>query len=399
MAYKTQSQTVITAVDPLSLNAEIKVVSGNPVQTFDSERGEYEPDRKLVPLILMPSVSAADPDGVQNGTQTLTGVEWYDGAPAADYSNRITGNDDYEIGGGTAAGFPKYALKVRKNVPADTPAQIYCIAAFTDVRTQTAVRIELGIQIYTVVYEGRNYKLALNVPSSWHINPVIEAGEWEHTITAQLYSGTKAVEDTRAAYWWEVRDEGGEWRDITADDEEQWLTCRKDGEFVRTLTFDARMFKTASFRVTAAYYDGERPENPAQSGLVAETTVTVRVPGTLKIDMLPMMGVKVAGDFSTKVGYQINAYDNRREYSDAQKDGMLQVRWRGKSSKAGAQEVLIDSGNSVAFVPRDKGFDAAYPVAVWAEADVYAEHKVLTDGSGKVITDDSGKIIIVPTYE
>lgn len=399
MAYKTQSQTVITTVDPLSLNAEIKVVSGNPIQTYNNETAEYEPDRSLVPLILMPSVDVSDPDGKQNGTQTFTAVEWYDGAPAADYSNRITANDDYEIGDGTVSGFPNKALKVKKNVPADTPTQIYCIATFTDVRTQTSVKIELGMQIYTTIYEGRNYKLSLNVPSSWYINPVIETGEWQHTITAQLYSGKNAVEDAHAAYWWEVKDEGGEWRDITADDEEQWLTCKQNGVFVKTLTFDARMFKTASFRVTAAYYDGDRPSNPEQGNLLAETTVIVRVPNTLKIDMLPMMGVKVASDFSTEVGYQINAYDNRREYSDAQKNDMLQVRWRGKSSKAGASEVFIDSGNSMAFVPKDKGFDAIYPVAVWAEASVYAKHKVLTDDSGNIITDDSGKIIIVPTYE
>lgn len=81
MAVKTQQQSVITSVDPLSLHSEMRVVSGNPVQTFNNETAEYEPDRTLVPLILMPYVYVVDPEGKQSGVQTFTAVEWYEGAP------------------------------------------------------------------------------------------------------------------------------------------------------------------------------------------------------------------------------------------------------------------------------------------------------------------------------
>lgn len=213
MPLKTRAQSVITTVDPLSLHYGINAVSGNTVQTYNNESKEYEPDRTLVPLILSPYVEVYDPESVQNGKQTPMAVEWYDGVPAKDYSNRITAGDNYEIGDGTVTCFPKDALKVKKNVPADNPMQIYCVVKFTDKRTQQTVRVEMNVKLYTTVYESRNYKVTVDCPPSWKIDPLKET-DWLHTLTAQLYSGSTAVDDAHAAYWWQVRDENGAWREI-----------------------------------------------------------------------------------------------------------------------------------------------------------------------------------------
>ena len=312
MPIKTQSHSVFTTVDPLSLHYGIETVSGNNVQTYNNESKEYEPDRSLVPLILMPYVDAIDPESKQNGRQTLTAIEWYNGVPAKDYSNRIAAGTDYEIGDGTVSGFPKNALKVKKNVSADTPMQIFCIVKFTDVRTQQTVRIEMNVKVYTVVYESRNYKLTVDCPSSWKIDPLKET-TWLHTVTAQLYSGTSAVDDAHAAYWWQVREEDGAWRDITSEDEELWLTCKKDGVFTKTLTFDARMVKAASFRVRAAYYSSSRPVTPDDDSIVAETLVNIEMPSSLTAEQIQTRGARMASDFSTIVGYRVGLSDNRKK--------------------------------------------------------------------------------------
>lgn len=398
MALKTKQQSVFTTVDPLSLHYGIETVSGNNVQTYNNESKEYEPDRALVPLILMPYVDVVDPEKKQGGRQTLTAVEWYDGVPAKDYSNRITAGTDYEIGDGTVTGFPKNALKVKKNVPADTPMQVFCVAKFTDVRTQQTVRVEMSAKVYTVVYESRNYKVAIDCPPSWKIDPLKET-TWLHTITAQLYSGSEAVEDAHAAYWWQVKEESGDWREITAEDEELWLTCKNGGVFTKALTFDARMVKAASFRVRAAYYDTERPVTPSDDAIVSETLVNIEMPSSLTAEQIQTKGARVACDFSTKVGYKVELFDNRSTVSEEKADVLFQVRWKGQSAKAGSSETFIDSGQSVGFVPKDKGFDPLATVSVWAEVSVYEKHAVLTDDSGNIVTDDDGKIIIVPTYE
>lgn len=399
MGLRTQQHTVMTTVDPLSLHTGIEVLSGNIVQTYDNETKEYVPDRTLVPLILMPYVEAADPENKQDGRQTLTGVEWYDGVPAADYSNRITAGADYEIGDGTATGFPKYALKVKKNVPADAPMQIFCAAKFTDTRRNATVRVEMAVKVYTTVYESKNYKVALDCPASWKIDPLKET-TWMHTLTATLYSGSKAVAAANAAYWWEVKDEDGEWREPTDEDLELWIDCKDEGgAYKDTLTFDARMFKAASFRVRAAYYETDRPEVPADDSLVAETLVNVEMPASVKAEQVQTKGARMASDFSTPAAYRVDIYDNRRKLSDGQVDAFFQIRWKAKPDKAGAAETSLGTGRSVEFVPKDKGFSPSDTVSVYADVLLYEKYAVVTDDNGNVVTDDNGKVLIAPVYE
>lgn len=400
MAVKTQADAIFTTVDPLSLHYGLEIVSGGAVQTYNNETKEYEPDRTLVPLIVAPYVEASDPEGRQNGRQSLTGVEWYDGAPKADYSNRIAAGTDYEIGDGTAEGFPKDALKVKKNVSPDAPMQVFCVAKFTDERTGETVRTEMGMKLYTAVYESRNYKVALDCPSSWTVNPLKET-TWEHTVTAQLYSGKEAVADDSAAYWWEVMTDGDDdYHAPTEDDEELWIKCRDaGGNYTKTATVDARMFRTAKLRVRAAWYDGERPSAPESDNIQAETLINVEMPHSLKIDQIQTRGARMASDFSTTAGYEVTAYDNRSVLTDAQIGDFLDVRWKAKSAKAGSSEVALGSGKAVEFVPKDKGFDPKSAVAVWAEAGVYGQYVVLTDDDGAVLTDDDGAALIAPEYE
>lgn len=398
MPLKTRAQSVITTVDPLSLHYGINAVSGNTVQTYNNESKEYEPDRTLVPLILSPYVEVYDPESVQNGKQTPTAVEWYDGVPAKDYSNRITAGDNYEIGDGTVTGFPKDALKVKKNVPADNPMQIYCVVKFTDKRTQQTVRVEMNVKLYTTVYESRNYKVTVDCPPSWKIDPLKET-DWLHTLTAQLYSGSTVVDDVHAAYWWQVRDENGAWREITSEDEELWIACKSNGVFTKTLTFDARMMKATAFRVRAAYYESQRPVTPDDDAIVAETFINMEMPASLSVEQMQTKGARVAYDFSTKVGFKVEMFGNKQTITDAQAEELFQVRWKGKSSAAGSSEKILDSGKSIEFVPKDKGFTPASLVSVWADISIYEKHAVLTDDAGNFITDDNGAIIILPTFE
>ena len=83
MAIQTQPKDVQVHIDPYSFLAEIQVLSGNPVQNYNKDTNDYEPDRSLVPCVLMPYISVQDPEGLMNGSQTITGAEWYEGAPKA----------------------------------------------------------------------------------------------------------------------------------------------------------------------------------------------------------------------------------------------------------------------------------------------------------------------------
>ena len=54
MAIQTQPKDVQVHIDPYSFLAEIQVLSGNPVQNYNKDTNEYEPDRSLIPCVLIP---------------------------------------------------------------------------------------------------------------------------------------------------------------------------------------------------------------------------------------------------------------------------------------------------------------------------------------------------------
>ena len=394
---QSQKQYMSATIDPLSLSGGIRIVSGAAVQTFNAGTKEYEPDRSLVPLILQAYLSAGDPEGVQGGSQELTGVTWYEGAPSP--ANAISAGADYEIGDGTVTGFPKYALKVKKNVAHTAPLQLHCRMKFTDKRRQEERSLEASINLYTTFYDDAAYTLRLDCPGAWVVNPLKET-TWRHTLTAQLYKGKEAVADAHAAYWWEVKDDTGGWRSPDEKDLKVWIECKDSGgNFTKTLTFDARLFKTASFRVTAMYYEGPRPSVAGDSSVKGETTVRVSLPLTMRVDAVLTKGARMKYDFSTTAGYEANIYDNRKAVTDAQAGELFQTRWKGKSAKSGTSEVYLDAGREISFVPKDKGFDPKYPVAVYPEVSTYKKHVVLTDANGKWLTDGNGNALIAPTFE
>lgn len=389
MAIRTQSRSIVTTVDPLSLHYGIRILSGNAVQTYNNDTKEYEPDRSIVPLVVMPYVEAYDPEGVQNGAQALTGVEWYDGTPKSDYSNRITADSNYEAGTGTV-GFPVGALKVKKNTPADSPMQLFCVTNFDDKRTERTVKLEMCIKLYTAVYESKNYKVTLDCPASWKINPLDET-TWKHTVTAQLYSGSTAVDDSHVAYWWKVKDDGADgWRDITPDDESTWITCRRNGQIVRTLTFDARKIKSASFKVTAAYYEGSRPSTPVDASITQVTTVDVSMPPSLTVEQIQTKGARMNYNFSKEVGFKILIRTNRSVVPESKIDSLFNIQWKGQS--AGTPEVTLGKGKEISFIPKSKGFNPSKTLKVWAEVSMYAYSTVKAGTNGAAPT-------FTPVYE
>lgn len=163
MAIQTQPKDVQVHIDPYSFLAEIQVLSGNPVQNYNKDTNDYEPDRSLVPCVLMPYISVQDPEGLMNGSQTITGAEWYEGAPKSDGSNRIVDNDDYAI---SASGKPTYSLTVKKNVDYNSPIELHCIFSITDKRKNTQEKFERSIVLRTSIFDSNNYSLKINRPKA-----------------------------------------------------------------------------------------------------------------------------------------------------------------------------------------------------------------------------------------
>ena len=346
----------------------------------------------------MPYVQVSDPEGVMNGNRTITGVEWYEGSPKADGSNRISNNDNYVI---SDTGLPTYSLKVKKNVEPNTPMDIFAIFTITDTRRSTEVKVERSVSLYTALYDTKVLNMRLmDQPQGWFIDPTREkadsSGRWMHTITAQLFSGKEEVPDANAAYWWEINTDNSTWRQITQDELDIFISGKdSSGNWTKSLTFDARFVRTAAFRCRAAYYTGTRPSAPKLENLQVTSTVKVEMPKTLRASIRQLSGAKINASMSTTVRFECVLTDNKQVIT--YNDKLFSIVWKAKSGKAGVSDKTIGKGNTISFTPSSLGFDKAYSMAVYAEVKMYAVTALVTSG-GKVMINNN-KAVIATKFE
>lgn len=371
MAIVTKQKDISVHVDPISFTAAIEILSGNTAQAYNNDTQEFEPDRSAVPCLLMPYVVVSDPEGQMNGKRTITGVEWYEGAPKADGSNKITSGTDYII---SDTNTPKYSLKVKKNVEPNTPLQITAIFTITDTRKNTEVKFERSVNFYTTIYDIRNYGLSIDAPKSWTIDPLRETadsnGKWLHTITAQLTSALKKIPDTNAAYWWQIN-EGSGWRDITQDELDIYISGKDaEGNWTKTLTFDARFIRSTSFRCLSRFYEGTRPASP-EATLSAVTSINVQMPKSLNVQIRQLSGSKINAAMNTPVKFECVLTDNRQVIG-TDKDKFFKITWKAHSGKAGVSDKSIGIGRTITFTPSSLGLDKNYGISIYAEVKLYA---------------------------
>lgn len=397
MAIKTQQKDIPVHVDPISFIADIEVLSGNTAQTYNQDTKEYEPDREAVPCLLMPYVVVSDPEVMMSGKRTVTGVEWYEGAPKADGSNRISNGDNYVI---SDDGTPAYSLKVKKNVPVNSPIQIFAVYTITDTRKNTEVKIERSINFYTALYDTKNYSLRIDQPKSLSLDPLRESedsrGRWMHTITAQMYSGLKAVADSNAAYWWQINENNTGWRDITQDELDIYISGKEsDGNWTKSLTFDARFVRNTSFRCMARFFEGVCP-TMTDASLSAVCSVSVQMPKSLNVQIRQIAGAKVNASMHTTVKFECVITDNRQVVG-TDKDKFFYIIWKGHSGKPGVSDKVIGKGRTISFTPSSLGFDKSYGMSIYAEVSMYAVTALVTN-SGKVMVNNN-KVVTATKFE
>lgn len=397
MGIVTKQKDISVHVDPISFTADIEVLSGNIAQTYNNDTKEFEPDRSAVPCLLMPYVEVSDPEGQMNGKRTITGVEWYEGTPNADGSNRIVNGNDYVI---SDADTPINSLKVKKNVEPNNPLQITAIFTITDTRKNTEIKFERSVNLYTALYDIANYSLSIDAPKAWTIDPLRETedsnGKWLHTIRAQLTSGLQKIADENAAYWWQINENNGGWRDITQDELDIYISGKDaDGNWTKELTFDARYIRNTSFRCLSRFYNGERPTS-SDSTLSAVSVINVQMPKSLNVQIRQLSGSKINASMTTSVKFECILTDNK-QIIGTDKDKFFTVTWKAHSGKAGVTDKVIGKGRTITFTPSSLGFDKAYGMSIYAEVKLYAVTALVTFGG--VVMISNNKAVTAKKFE
>ena len=402
MGIKSNKQQGRIYVSPLSIQGEIIVLSGSPVQTYDKQLREYSPDRTLTPLVIVPKVSAFDEKTVF-GEMELTGVEWFEGAPRDKSANRIVNNEYYTISDGSGD-IPKYALIIRKNTSPEAPVEYFGIAIFTDPRTNREVRCERSVKSYAHLYDNKAYSLRLKGDSVMVTDPLRlsdRSGYWNREIEPQLYTGTEPVDDEHAAYFWDIL-ENGAYRPVTPDD--PGIVCHDgNGVYTRKLMYQAKYVTGASFRCRACEYAGSRPQAPTDGRLEKVIEVKTEMAASLNCEIIQTKGFTLPDDMKQPSAYEVRIFDNRREYG-TEYDDLFRITWKGQSAKPGEPEkVLATGGRTLEFIPADKGFPAGHIFQVWAEVGLLTGESLMGDEEGAVISSQiDGQTVFIatgPVYE
>lgn len=244
---KTENAYLI--YNPLVLMMTMETTGGDVSQLMTVTTGEWQwnPDRKLFPLVIRPRLEIVDPDSVLvNGdhTEELYDCRWYFGRNN-EGTRIVKGTADYTEG-------DHGELTVTANVDSTEQVPLYFEAVYTDPRTGNNFRVNGQVELTTALSEEVNLRLEQNWANPVRINALKSLEERE--LTVQLYNGENAIEDSLAEYEWQVLEqESKTWRSITEED--LWY---RGGLGTRTLTIDQRLIDKEHLRVKAKLknYDG-----------------------------------------------------------------------------------------------------------------------------------------------
>lgn len=402
MALYTQTQEIAVYADPLSYNAELKVLAGNPVQTFNKESGKFEPDRLMEKeanlTLLAPIVSVSDPEALQSGPQEILGCTWYEGSPSR--GKRITSGKDYHINHPSIEGYnpkwPTWALEVTKNFDPDSPCEICAVFTFLDKRKAVDIKVERSILFRCSYYDYEALGLQLwETPTHQRVDPLLvipnSKGQWLYSLKAQLYSGKSPVPDEKAAYWWQIQD-GESWRDFSADE----LAVFVSGDKTKSLQIDARYIRQCNVRCIAERNDGERPARPKSTEFQVTASLKVEFNRTLHAEMRQSAGVRISPNMKNRCEFIIDLYDNRQIVGD-DKNGLFSIGWTITSQRPGANPIHLDGGRRMSFIPAEQGLDLVYPSVVSSAVKMYAVGALLTIG-GKALK-FGNSYLTTPKYE
>lgn len=277
---KIQGSDIVIQRDPLSYATGYVILNGSPHQTYDPQAMEYDPGRAIVPLIVLPWVSADDPKNEHSGRCTLHSVtaivrKMVNGA----WTNVVIDNtqtDKYFISDGTTiqgVTAPAGAVVFLVDVPPTEAVSIVITANVTDPVDGLVKPFVNTVELTTKTATTVQYKLRATegFPTSLDIDPREfdktdgkTDGKRLLTIGVQLYKEGAEVADANCKYFWYTWD-GLQYTPIT-DDNQFWLRTQfldnSTHELPGTIQVDIDYFDHLRLMASACPVGDETPTEP-----------------------------------------------------------------------------------------------------------------------------------------
>lgn len=272
---------------PLSVSFGVQVLGGSYTQQYNVDTYEYEPDRALTPLVLLPYLSINDPDvPANNGDKTgkLVNVAWT--------VNGVSNSGSWELGKDYIV--EDNVLKLFANTRPDTEATVKLTADYYDNVRCKVYRNTWEQKITCASYSGGKFSLHSDSPAKLLISP------FEHperlVLNMQLMNNDKTVGDEDAQYVWHVLVDGA-FVNIDANNRDFWYIS---GVTSKAIAIDPRYVGTVFLRCTAV-------PKKAPSKMVTEVIRLQRFYGQYSDDLVWERGrLKFADTPSAAVRVVIN---------------------------------------------------------------------------------------------
>ena len=386
---------------PLTIAVSLKIMTPNSPasQVYNSENGEYEPDRGVTPLVILPEVIANCTDGSWNtpyANELLSEMKWYINGKEA--STVASWNGKYSI---DTVGSTRGAITINRNVSPGESFELHFEGVVADTRLGANIPVKTDtITLSTVDKSEDEYSLSIGDDQIIRYNPFEDAlllydykvanglttastsarnaalneNAYERSISVSVHKGDTLLAAGYTLNLYNIGSGGVLTQLTTAKHEIIALTLTK-------ITMDLRLIEKGDFLLVVNVGGKEKARKQFSINRVYP-----------KFDIEPVSGVSINPGETTHYNKVMVHYNGNIVPVPAP---ILKMVWftdtenlTGVQHNEGTETVITLSRTGIGNTYLDDWLD------IYVEAEQKPIFKVMTDASGTEYTDKSGNVYI-----
>lgn len=233
---------------PLQVTYSLSVFGSVPgTQDYNADDQTYTPDYTITPLVLLPTVSILDKDGIlQSGNVNaeLSNVKWFE-----NNSTEPIGTDNltYDI---VQSGDNRGQISVKRNVDVNNPLTLRFYAEYADTRTGQIIPVNMSYLIRCKNSTLSVPVLSVDAADVTIYNPLTDTDV--QIVRASLRVGANECEPGKRQFVWDVyRPDEAVWTKAGTDDMDYDISVAEDGS---SCTVDKSLIGTELYMRCRAKY-------------------------------------------------------------------------------------------------------------------------------------------------
>lgn len=258
------SKNIVTRFDPLQTVLSFDIEGGSTVQSYNFDFGEYEPDRDITPLLIIPIVQVFDPHGILESGRVnkYISFRWYRNGEL------IVNGEDYQVDNTQTD--TRGALTVMENVLSGERVTLDFEAEYLDSRKGQLVRFR-GKQVLSCeTVEKSDVQILIDKPTTMTYNPISD--QREITINLKALNGSREIEKIK--YFLYTKN-GDVIEPVNADSHDLEIVSFTGNVLKVDLAY---INNVKNYRVYGTQYVDDAPVSPATDSPLLDFSIKRRFP-------------------------------------------------------------------------------------------------------------------------